>query len=103
MSSPLASAVGSRLATAGVSLALLAVAWYLLGLHPVLGSSVAGVIVVCTLAPPRYADLAAGVSFLALAGVLEFYFGFRVGAIVIALISVVELVRGLTTLRRTPA
>lgn len=66
--------VKSRVSSLVITLALLGAAWYLLGLHPVLVGSIAGVIVVGHLLPPKWDEIGSGVEFAIVAGVVYFYF-----------------------------
>lgn len=82
-----------------VSLLVLALAWYLLKLDSVITLAIGVVIIAGALAPARLSALVSGLGFLAIAGVLEFYYGWRVGAIILAVIGVIDLVRAAAILR----
>ncbi len=92
-------ALGPRLTTMVVSLLVLGLAWYLLKLDHAITLAIGGVIIAGALSPVRVAAIVSGLGFLAIAGVLEFHYGWRVGAIILAVIGVIDLVRGAAILR----
>ena len=95
--------VKSRVTSLVITLALLALAWKLLGLHPVLVGSIAGVIVVGHLLPPKWDEIGSGVGFAVVACVVYFYFGQERVAYLLGAVAAVYLflgVRALTGPRR---
>lgn len=66
--------IKARLQSATLSLAVLAFVWWYLGLHPVLGGSIAGVIVLSHLLPAKWDDIGSGIGFAILASVVYFFF-----------------------------
>ncbi|MFA6043973.1 MAG: hypothetical protein WC718_03220 [Phycisphaerales bacterium] len=66
--------IKARIQSAAIALAVLAFVWWYLGLHPVLGGSIAGVIVLSHLLPAKWDEIGSGVGFAIIAGVVYFYF-----------------------------
>ena len=92
----------SRLWSMGFALALLGLAWWYLKLHPVLGGSIAGVIVLSHLLPAKWDDFGSGVGFAIVACVVYFYFGNQTQALLLGAIGAFYLFSGVRALPRTP-
>lgn len=91
----------TRLTVVAIELAILALAWYFLGLVQVLVWSLAGLIIATGLFPSRYSMLASGVGFCAFAAELHLYFGATNLAALLGVVGVVMLCVGAIRLRQS--
>jgi len=85
-----------------LSMGILGVAWYLLGINPNLVAAIGGLIVVSWLTPERYSNIVSGIGMIAVGVFLYFNFagGTRTGLLT-GLIGAVFLVMGAMGLRRS--